>query len=259
MIIVLLFKGIEEVEQMSRARLQGLEINNKETMNNLRDLITISPFNIRQIAESMNVSEETIKGWLKGKSTPNYCELSYLVRGLGYSLDDIIVYNYELDNQTLESQRRYLESEYGDIMEEERDSLRFEANIASTEYEKCIYPAYTINEMMMYFQIMDDKAIRFLRDRLINTFIGKQELSYIRKTFKFVIEKMIHNERKEIVENDINFFTHNPSFLHISRYSRNKFKKEKYKAYKEYREKSQVKLDKIAEKEIQELLSKINR
>ena len=191
-------------------RIWELELNTEATMRNLKDIIYSSELSVEKIADLMGYDVRSINYWLSGETLPDIVQLSYICRIVNVSIEDIFVYNYQLSDSTLNNQKDHMHRLY----ESYRHSDSINRTMIYMELEKLDMPAYTINEMMMYLYLMDNETIDFLKSRFVHIGNSRDDLHYIRKCFKFVIEHIVPDSiDKKIVASDVNYATHTPSLI----------------------------------------------
>ena len=216
--------------------LEAMDLNMEATLNNLKDRVYCSEYSQKDISEYVGCDSKTLKGWLNGTKELGLKDLVRLCQLLGIEVEDLLVKNYQVEYSTLSEQRKYVERELQDLlhMMNRTKKMDMDATLLLNELEVVRNPAYTINEMMMYFQLMDYECIHHLQERLINVGMLENDREYIRKTFKYVIDNMmIETDKKKDIDTTIDYCTHNPYILYSTDYSL-KFKTDRLHEYWKY-------------------------
>ncbi len=208
------------------ARVTELDINVEATIDNIRNIVDAATYSLgctkKAIAKHMGVEANTLYNWLNGVAMPGIEDLAYLCSMGDVGLEDVIVRNYEVNHSTLKEQRMCFQQLVNKTMnkirpqkeaeESEEDSIQL--SIIAQEWEKLKSEVVTLNEAMMFFSIMDDEAIHYLKNSL--RFVGNtdSDRKYIWKQFSFVINHLMSDDdAKEYYQNEINLCTHNPYIL----------------------------------------------
>lgn len=233
---------------MNKELKHAFEINTEVTMDNIKQVMRSSEYTDRELAMHMNFEVKTINNWLNGRTYPNFDIFDYLCRLLNCDPKDIIVRNYQIEYPTLSEQIKFfrrqlvMANRYYDECYLKDDSVinndsdkaydKLDIQLIILTLEELESPAWNINEIMSYMQLMSPKAIYYIIRRLINVGISDNDTSYIRHTINFVIKKLIPNSRKKKeLANEINYKTHRPFFLK----STDKSKSETLKIFKNYK------------------------
>ena len=197
-------------------RLSAFELNMDATMRNLKDFVYMCPYTQKQIAQYMGYEEKTIYNWVNGHTIPQIGELRALCKILRIDLDDILVDNYQIQYPDYEQRKEFLKNAIFSHMED-GDDERIIRSIAMDELEAMESPAYTINEMMMYLNLMDEKSFKYLRLRMDSVGFSKEDTRFIRKVFKYIVEKEIEESpEKERIRNRIEYCSHQPHILYTT-------------------------------------------